>query len=97
LNAEPLTGHSGNHDVGVVAVGDCRKSASALDACSNQDVGIKTNANEGLASEVVTKSQERIRPTIHNGDGVAKSAQLAGQRRAHTPTTNDDDVHELPS
>jgi hypothetical protein len=50
-----------------------------------------------LTAEVVTESQKCVGFSVDYRNGVAELAKLASQRRADTPTTNDDDVHELPS
>ena len=96
FHVEELSSGTGDEDVGVVAVGHRSEGIGALDARGTQTRAIETDADDGVAAEVLRETTERCRLAIDHRHGVSLFDQCGGETGTDSTASDDDDVHFAP-
>jgi len=96
LDVEELAGCTCDEDVGVVAVGHRSEGIGPFDARGAQTRAIETDADDGVATEVLRQTTERCRLAVDHRHGVSLFDQCGGETGTDSTASDDHDVHFAP-
>ena len=82
-----------DEDVGVVAAGHCRNCGVCVDSRGGQQFTVETDADKGLAREVLAKTSERLGTAVDHDYVVTTDDKGARNVGTDTPATDNDDMH----